>query len=129
MVKKQNPKELNNWAYVVTAMLSVNQYSALGIYDNLESNGLFDLPNLATWSYQEIFKRLEDSGYKRGDFLTGSLAGRLKSLGSLAESLGENEKILANGSKAEVTALLSKVKGIGPVVISNFLLLRGSKFP
>jgi hypothetical protein len=127
MAKKQGPKNANLWGNVVIAILSVNQYSALSLAEDLDANGLFDLRNLAAWDHAEIYKRLEQSGYKRGEFLTGSMTERLISLGKLAENFQENDQILANGNKGEVTALLSKVKGIGPLVLSNVLALRDLK--
>ena len=123
----KGPKNANNWANVVIAMLSVNSYNALNISDDLELNGLFDLQNLASWDHPKIFETLQKSGFKRGDFLTGLMTQRLLSLGILADKVQANEQILANGTKDEVTALLSKVKGIGPMVINNFLELRKLK--
>jgi 3-methyladenine DNA glycosylase/8-oxoguanine DNA glycosylase len=128
MDNKKITKSGNAWANVVIAMLSVNRYPierTFELFNQLDANGLFDPHNLASWNHSELFKKLEKSGYKRGDVLIGLLTERLLSLGSLAKNMQANEKILANGNIQEVTDLLSQVKGIGPVVLKNFLLLRG----
>ena len=128
MLNKKCGSEVNNWAYVVMAMLSVNQFpieKALGLHDQLETNGLFDLQNLASWNHSKIFKKLKESGYNKADLVVGYVTERLMSLGALSANIQENDNILNNGSKQEVTDLLSKVKGIGPVVLNNFLQLRG----
>jgi len=127
MTKRQGLKNVNLWGNVVVSILSVNQYSALSLAEDLEANGLFDLRNLATWDHEEIYKKLEQSGYKRGEFMIGSMTERLISLGKLAENLQVNDQILANGTKEEIAALLSGVKGIGPLVLSNVLSLRDLK--
>ena len=128
MVSKQSHAYMNHWANVVLAMLAVNKYpidKAARLFDQLEANGLFDPRNLASWSHAEIFDKLKKSGYNRADLVVGFLAERVQSLGILAADFQENEKILASGSKQEITVLMSKVKGIGPVVLNNFFLLRG----
>jgi len=58
------------------------------------------------------------------EYVTGLLTIRLQSLGALSNNMQANEKILVNGTKQEVTDLLSCVNGVGPMVLNNFLFLR-----
>jgi len=127
MLNKNNSGSVNNWAYVVMAILAVNKFTLEDVFalsKKLEANGLFDLHNLASWDFPKIFSKLKQSGYNKPDFVVGLLTERLMSLGELTKNIHENEKILNNGSNQEVADLLLEVKGIGPVVLQNILLLR-----
>jgi SNF2 family DNA or RNA helicase len=95
-----------------------------GIFDKLEANGLFDPRNMAKWSYDELFDRLIASGYDRGK-LTDIFGERIWSLSRLVDDYTANEKILTEGTEQEIVNLLSKIKGLGPVVLKNYMLLRG----
>lgn len=125
---KNNETELYNiWADIVISLLSVNQHpveKTYRIYNQLQDNGLFDLQNLATWNHDKIFKTLRKSGYERGDYMLGLFTERLMSLGASASKLEDNINILTKGTEHDVTALLTGVKGVGPVVIKNFLGIR-----
>lgn len=114
-------------ANLVMAMLSVNSFTlekTFEISENLRANGLFDLNNLLNWDVESIFRKLLASGYKRGG-MNGIFAERLKSLGELAADILSNERVLLDGSKDDITNLLRPVKGVGPVVLRNYMLLRG----
>lgn len=120
-------KNTDIWAYVVMSMLAVNHFTihdSLGIHDGLKSNGLFDLKNLSTWSHEKIFTSLKAAGYNRTDLVVGFLTVRLMSLGSLIGNIKVNEKILTDGTEQETADLLLKIKGVGPIVLKNFLSLR-----
>lgn len=116
------------WPDLVVAMLAVNNYplaKAYDLVDALKAGGLCDPRNLARWDDGELARRLAEAGYSRGTGMTAIFVERLSSLGRLAEELEAHEKILSSGTREEVAQLLSRVKGVGPVVLSSFLLLRG----
>lgn len=99
------------------ALLSVNNYSldkAYGLFDRLAEAGLFDPANLEIWGLSEISRRLGRAGYDRGPGMTKILAERLSGLGVFQATQGIQrcERLLASGSSAEVTALLSPAKGV-----------------
>lgn len=119
----------NPWRNLVIAMLSVSQYplsKALALSNELSANGLCCASNYASWSEAEIARRLVDSGYDRGSFMTYLLVERLASIAALLDDLGASERVLAIGTRLEVAALLSRVKGVGPMVLDNFFRLRGT---
>jgi hypothetical protein len=118
----------NPWPDLIMAMLAVNKFSlakVFALFETLDANNLFDPESLARWDSQEIARRLRGAGYDRGPELTNILAERLWSLRTLGNDVAVCEAILARGSKREVEALLGCVNGIGPMVLENFLLLRG----
>ncbi len=122
-----NNKKNNPWANLVIAMLSLNSYPierTWTLFDKLGANGLFNPQNIASWSYDELCQRLISSGYDRGR-MNDIFAERLWSIRNLADNVSGYEKIIANGTEDDVTKVLSKIKGVGPVVIKNYLLLRG----
>lgn len=126
MTNKNKP--INPWANLVVAMLAVNQYpleKTFKIFDQLEENGLFDPHNFASWSIEELFKRLIASNYDRGR-MNRIFADRLQTIGCLVDDLNKNEQILLSGTEQDIISLLKRVKGIGPVVIKNFMLLRAT---
>lgn len=119
---KNKQRKVNHWGNLVVAMLSLNQYpleKTLNIYDRLESNGLFDPHKIKEWSYDKLYNRLIDSGYDRGR-MTDYFAERLWSLGLLVDDFTANDNILAAGSDIEVALLLTKIRGVGPVVLKNY---------
>jgi 3-methyladenine DNA glycosylase/8-oxoguanine DNA glycosylase len=118
----------NPWPDLVVAILSVNNHpleKTFSIHQDLDSNGLFDPRNIASWDQKEIVRRLKASGYDRGDTLNAMFAARILSLRSLTANVDVSEAVLASGSRAEVAELLSRVNGVGPTVLDNFLLMRG----
>ena len=58
--------------------------------------------------------------------MTAIFTQRLISLGRLAidTPVEDSTRILSRGDRGEVSSLLSGVKGVGPKVLANFLLLR-----
>lgn len=116
----------NIWANLVIAMLSVNNYpldKTWQIFDLLKGNGLFDPHNFALWSHEELYQRLIASNYSRGA-MTGIFVNRLLTISNLLDDMKSCEHILVNGTSEEITKALSKVKGIGPVVLNNLMILR-----
>ncbi len=118
----------NPWPALIMAILAVNNFSlakVLGLFEGLDANSLFDPENLAGWDLVEVARRLKAAGYDRGPWLTNMLAERLSSLRAIVNNVTASESVLAHGSKREVKALLKCVNGVGPMVVDNFLLLRG----
>ena len=55
------------------------------------------------------------------------LAGRIASLTALATELAWSERLLAHGSREEISAILRSVKGVGDTVVDTFVRLRGAR--
>ena len=124
-----NKNQYNPWADVVLAMLSTGGYRLEKTFQHFESlreSGLTDPLKISNMDHEAIARKLIASGYNRGAVLTNMYTERLFSFSELSNRFEENERILIEGTKEEVTTLLKEVKGIGPVVINNFLTLRGS---
>jgi hypothetical protein len=118
----------NPWPDLIMAMLAVNRFSlakVFALFEALDANNLFDPGTLGQSDCGEIARKLKKAGYDRGPALTMILAERLWSLRALWNDVTVSEQILAYGSKQDVTALLKSVSGVGPMVLENFLLLRG----
>lgn len=129
MTKEKVDWRGNPWADLVIAMLSVNNYSLIkvfNLFESLKANDLFDPCGFACWNREEIARRLVAAGYDRGHAMTAIFTDRLSSLGQLADELASNERILTDGTRTEVAELLKRVRGVGPKVLDNFFLLRGS---
>lgn len=117
------------WEDLVLSILSVNNCPLEKTYlavETLRREGLFDTQNLMQWNWVEMVRHLKLGGYDRGDFVTGLIADRLMSLGTLIKSVGatECERVLREGSDNEVKEFLKPVSGIGPKVLVSFLFLR-----
>ena len=116
---------------LVVAVLAVNNYSlekAFSLVSAIRAEGLADLTKLSKWEVPEIAPRLSRAGYDRGVFLNTLIAQRLSSLGAYASELGFAvfEKKIRSSETDEVQTCLLPVKGVGPKVVENFLLLRES---
>lgn len=126
-IDKSSDVSINPWANLVIAMLSLNNYpleKTWKIYDRLETNGLFNPLNFASWRHEELFDKLISSNYDRGA-MTGIFVERLSTIAALVDDVTANEQILANGTRQEIVNLLTRIKGVGPVVLNNYMLLRG----
>jgi hypothetical protein len=115
--------------YLVIALLSVNNYpldDTWHLRGNLRRAGICDPVQLTALTEEDIVRRLVSAGFDRGAFMNELLASRLRSVGTyiVSRGLGTVEKILRNGGESQVSALLLPAKGVGPIVIGNFLLLR-----
>ena len=117
------------WPDLVMAMLSVNNYAlakTFECFEGLSANAVFEPSNYTKWDGPEIARRLVKSGYDRGPVLTEMLGERLSSLKVLCDDVPSSEIRLSTGNRRELIALFAKVQGVGPRVLDNFLLLRGS---
>lgn len=119
------------WEDLVLSILSVNQYSLERTYrstDGLRKAELFDPRQLMLWDQSEIVERLRSAGCNRGPFMTALFAFRLYNLGVLIKHHGVElcTKIISGHDMRTIEELLLPVNGIGPKVIANFRLLRGS---
>jgi 3-methyladenine DNA glycosylase/8-oxoguanine DNA glycosylase len=120
----------NPWPELVLAMLSVNNFplsKTLTLWEGLRKNGLFNPHNYLSWSEDEIARGLVAAGYDRGEVLTHMFVMRLASLKRLCADIDSTENILTQGNQPEIASLLAQVKGVGPRVLENFLLLRGRR--
>jgi len=118
------------WDDLVVSILSVNQYSVERTYPLLHSlreQKVTDPAILARENAYAIEERLSAAGCYRGRFMTRLFAERLAALGTLIRARGitECEQIIASHDAKAIEALLLPVKGIGPVVLRNFFMLRG----
>ena len=124
MTKSDNP-----WEDLVVAILSVNQYSLEKTYlaiDGIRRENITDPDQLASWETAEIEERLRAAGCDRGTFMTKLFAQRLGALASFVHTTGIErcQRVLAGNDMKAIEELLLPIKGIGPVVLSKFFLLR-----
>ena len=117
------------WSDLLVAILAVNRWPVEKVYTllpTLEDAGLLEPSNLAAWGIDTIKSALEKSGYTRGDFMTTLMAGRLKSLGIFVAVTGreECECLLRAEAMNSLAVFLGVVRGIGPAVLRNYVLLR-----
>lgn len=118
------------WEDLVLAVLSVNQYSlekTYSSYASLKERGLFEPEYLARWGVDEIYEKLRQAGFDRGQFMTKLFAVRLACLGHFITGQGVEQcaEILRSKNVEHIERLLIRVKGIGPRVLANFYTLRG----
>ncbi len=130
--KDQDATRRRIFEYLVIGLLSVNSYPlerTWGLREDLGRAGLCDPTHVASLDEEELVSRLKRAGYDRGDFLSGLVASRLSAVANYLIDIGWHRAAtrLREGSHAEVTDLLIQAKGVGPVVIQNFLLLRDSR--
>ena len=114
---------------LIFAVLTVNNWTlekCHAIYEGLKEQEFFDFTTLRKQETTVIFARLEKAGYIRADFHIGLLAGRVLSLANALEEedLIELERLEVEGEVSEIEAKLLPIKGVGPIVVSNYLRLR-----
>ncbi len=115
---------------LVCSMLAVNNWSlqrSLGIYSQLEDEGLFDLERLEAMDRTQIFASLDRAGYDKSGYVVGLLADRIK---SMTEILAGDGIVKLRGAEvghwpAHLDAFLLTIRGVGSVVLRNFKILRG----
>jgi endonuclease III-like uncharacterized protein len=113
------------------ALLAVNSWTLEkvgSLYPTLRENGLFDVSDLSRLELEQIQERLSAAGYKRGPVLGAMMALRVQ---NVAVALVEGgAQLLADSEAARDTAAvrdyLLRLKGVGPTVVENYLLLRSS---
>lgn len=117
------------WQDLVTSMLAVYKCSLEKVdsyADAMDTEGLFEPNKLATYSPEEITKKLDRAGYQRGE-LNAIFTDRLKDTGERVKNTGKKdyEKVLTSKDKQAIEKILKPIKGVGPKVIENFFTLRG----
>ena len=117
------------WPQLVASLLAVNSYSLLRarlLVPQLVESSLSEPEEFPSVGEVEVVKRLWRAGYRRGPFMARLMAERLIALGEFVSAKGEPEcrAILLGDDSIAIHSLLEPVKGIGPVVIKNFLTLR-----
>lgn len=117
------------WDDLVISILAVNQYSLERTYPllgGLRGQELTKPSVLARRDVDNIEERLRMSGFDRGAFMTRLFAQRLAAIGSLIRTKGvtECELIFKSGDRTAIRELLQPVKGVGPIVLRNFFILR-----
>lgn len=118
---------------LIVAILAVNSYPmerVARILPELRSNRLTDPEFVAAADLEEVTRLLYKSGYERGT-LVGMFAERLKSLMAKIEndSLDEIGLAVTKRERDRIGDCLRDVKGVGPKVIQNALLLIFSEKP
>jgi hypothetical protein len=113
----------------IIALLSVNNYPLERTYDlrdRLQLFGLTDIVSLAEQTEDQIAELLRQAGYDRGEFLNSLMASRLSSVAKVISAAGRETAthVLHSGESTDITTMLQGAKGVGPIVIKNFLLLR-----
>jgi endonuclease III-like uncharacterized protein len=116
--------------YLFIAVLSVNQYTVEKTWrrrEELRQHGAFQPTAVASMRTIEIERLLRDAGLDRGPFMTKLFAERLQTVSRFIHDVGiaEARRILNSEDVDQRRQILLGVKGIGPVVIANFEMLRG----
>jgi endonuclease III-like uncharacterized protein len=116
------------------ALLAVNSWTLEKVgrpYPALRENGLFDVRALSGLEPEEIQERLSAAGYRRGPVLGAMMALRVQHVALALVEGGAH--LLVDYEAAHDTAAardyLLKMKGVGPTVVENYLLLRSSTAP
>jgi len=116
------------WTDVLISLLAIYGPS-LEKVDSLvpafRSAGLNSPSKVVQMSHEEIFSALTKSGYDRGNLL-GIFIPRIQAVAQAFEYMGwpQAEKILQSKDIQAIEKLLLPIKGVGPKVVNNFLLLR-----
>lgn len=92
----------------------------------LKNSGLTKPEKVAKMSHEDIYSALVQSGYDRGNLL-GIFIPRLQAMAQafLQIGLSKAEEILKSKDIQAIEKILLPIKGIGPKVVKNYLLLRG----
>jgi hypothetical protein len=117
-------------AHLIIALLSVGGYSIERVWEirsNLESEGLLDSKAVEMLDEAEVVRRLATSGYDRGPVVTVSMARRLMALHTAVRNglLAQASSLMQEKRMKDAETLLCTVKGIGPMVFSQFAALLG----
>lgn len=117
------------WTDVLISLLAIYGPS-LEKVDSLVSAfkqvGLTSSSKVVKMSHEEVYSALAQSGYDRGNLL-GIFIPRIQATAQAFDQMGlpQAEKILQGKDIQAIEKLLLPIKGIGPKVVNNFLLLRG----
>lgn len=116
---------------LLMALLAVNSWTLEQVgrlYPALLANDLFNVSALSGLDIEQIQERLEAAGYKRGPVLEAMMALRMYHVAcALAEGGAQllSDLEVAGNTTAARDYLLT-LKGVGPTVVQNYLLLRSS---
>ena len=112
---------------ILVAILAVNSYGlekAYALLPQLREAGLTNPESVANADVGDVMVRMYESGYQRG-LLGEMFAQRVKHLMTLA-SRGELDLLddfLENNQREQAIELLCQIKGVGPKVAGDVLLL------
>ncbi len=118
---------------LVISLLAVNGWNlekAGGLLDTLRGQGLTDPSVISGRLYGENAKSLEAAGYSRGEYMISLLTDRIIAAAKhwRERNLGEElRRAEAHRDVRRISELLEPINGVGKVVVSNYLLLRGFK--
>lgn len=116
---------------LLMALLAVNSWTLEQVgrlYPLLKQHQVFDVTAVSHLDVDQIQERLTSAGYKRGPVLGTMMALRVQHVAiALAEGGAE---LLSNletaGDTSGAREFLLTLKGVGPTVVENYLLLRSS---
>lgn len=97
-----------------------------GLVPAFKQVGLTSFSKVAQMSHEEVYNALVKSGYDRGNLL-GIFIPRIQAVAQAFEQVGmaQVETVLQGKNIQAIEKFLLPIKGIGPKVVNNFLLLRG----
>jgi hypothetical protein len=118
---------------LVISLLAVNGWNlekAGGLLENLRGQGLTNPGVVSGRLYGENATSLETAGYSRGEYMVSLLTDRIIAAAKAWLDCNlEVELRLAEIHRdvQRIAELLNPINGVGRVVVSNYLLLRGLK--
>jgi hypothetical protein len=117
--------------HLVVAVLAVGGFSlqrAWNLIASFQTEGLTDSKAVEKYDEAEVVRRLARSGFNRGPTVTTSMAKRLMALhvavrdGVLAQAV----RLLRDGRIKDAEKVLCTIKGVGPTVFNQFVMLEGA---
>jgi hypothetical protein len=114
--------------HLVVAVLAVGGYSlqrAWNLLASLQKEGLTDSKAVEKYDEAEVVRRLARSGYNRGPTVTPSMAKRLMALHAAVRDgvLAQAVRLLQDGRIKDAEKVLCTIKGVGPMVFNQFVML------
>ena len=96
--------------------------------ERLRAAGLLDFTAVSELSLEDIARRLASAGYTRGEYMNLLLARRVSSLATVLApiELDRLKGFLSDGHTNEVSTVLQRVNGVGPVVLEQFWSLQNT---
>lgn len=113
------------------SLLAVNSWTlerVASLHSALQANDLFNVSTLSNLDTEQIQERLDAAGYKRGPVLEAMMALRMQHVACALAQGGAQllADLEATGNTAAARDYLLTLKGVGPTVVQNYLLLRSS---
>ena len=126
--KNEINSHTNPVADLVMAILAVNQWTLAqsgAIFEGLKKENLFDPLTIQQMDDAELQIALKRAGYKKADFVVGLISSRLHDMAKKLAGDGEQDlrDLVLAKNKKELREFLMGIKGVGPKVYENFLLL------